>query len=152
MRIENVIEIERSACDTFDFLADLEHIPLWNYYVRSVRRISGSESLVGTVFRQVRRRDEQDLRIEHADRCHEIRVSTVSETSLGLQVRWILEPTGRGTRLRDLRVIDLHRGRLADWLFAGRVRRAVAANLRKLKSLLETGRVTLQDGRVISID
>jgi hypothetical protein len=84
---------------------------------------------VGSTFHQVRKTDEQEFRIF----THEI--------------RFTFEEIGDGTRVTDEWKLDSGRPALLERLGAGRIRSAVLENLGKLKVLLETGEVRLQDGR-----
>jgi hypothetical protein len=65
-------------------------------------------------------------------------------------MRFILHEEGEGTIVLDQWKLDTRRPTLLEKLAAGRIKSAVAENLGKLKELLEVGRVTLQDGRVIT--
>jgi uncharacterized protein YndB with AHSA1/START domain len=54
MRFLNNVVIDRPRAEVFDFLADLENIPRWNYAIVETRNISGGAAGVGARFRQVR--------------------------------------------------------------------------------------------------
>ena len=56
-------QIHRPAHEVFAFLADFTHMPLWNYYVRSVTQVTADPPGVGTVFDQVRKTDRQQYAI-----------------------------------------------------------------------------------------
>ena len=66
-------------------------------------------------------------------------------------MRFILQAEGDSTKVTDVWKLQTGMIGLLERLAAGRVKSAVVDNLRKLKQLLETGRVTLQDGRVTSL-
>ena len=57
------IDINRPVAEVFDFLADFEHMPTWNYFVRHVEKMTPGPIRVGTRFHQVRVTDEQDYEI-----------------------------------------------------------------------------------------
>lgn len=56
-----------------------------------------------------------------------------------------------GTRVVDEWELDLGRPAILERLAVGKVRAGVRENLGKLKELLERGRVTLQDGRRVTL-
>jgi hypothetical protein len=58
---------------------------------------------------------------------------------------------GKSTRIVDRWRLDLGVPALLEPLAVGRVKKAVRENLGKLKTLLEAGTVTLQDGRTFAI-
>src|SRR5215218_1353834 len=130
LEFENTIRIDRPVDEVFVFLSDFENIPKWNYYVLEVRQLSDNPIGVGTTYHQVRKTDEQDLRITEFDPNHTVAVKTLPQSSP-----------------RDQWKLDTGRPAVLERLPRGRVKSAVAENLAKLKELLEEGRVVLQDGR-----
>jgi hypothetical protein len=62
-------------------------------------------------------------------------------------MRFSFESEGDRTRITDEWKLDTGRPALLERLGAGQVKSAVLENLEKLKVLLETGQVRLQDGR-----
>lgn len=147
LEFENTIRVDRSIAEVFAFLSDLENIPKWNYYVVEVRKLSDGPIGIGTTYHQVRKTDEQDLRITELDQNHKVTVKTLPQSSLGLEMRLTLYEEGDTTRIRDEWKLDTGWPVLLERLGAQRVKSAVAQNLTKLKELLEEGQVVLQDGR-----
>lgn len=143
MRFSNTIEIRRPPDEVFDYLATPENIPHWNYAITESERSPSGPVRVGTRIRQRRtipRPAEEELAVTElvpGDRL-------VLVGDLGPfhgTISYALEPTSKGTQL--LNVAELEASgplRLAAPLVAGRVRTAVAENLAKLKSILESGR------------
>ena len=152
IRFENSISIERPVAEVFAFLSDFENIPKWNYYVLEVRKISDGPVGVGTKYHQVRKTDEQVFQITEFKLNHKIAVKTLPESSLQFERRFTLQAEGSNTHIIDKwEELDTGRPALIEKLAARKVKSAVAENLNKLKVLLETGRVTLQDGRKVSL-
>jgi hypothetical protein len=140
---QNTVTIRRPIEDVFVLLADFENIPRWNYAILQTKKICPGPVGVGTTYRQIRSlpsRSEEGFQV------------TVFEPTSRLEIHgdigpftatlsYLLAPLGNGTRLTNS--VDLQPTsralRLLAPLAALRVKTAVAANLRTLKQLLETG-------------
>jgi uncharacterized membrane protein len=147
IEFDNTIRINRPIAEVFTFLSNLENLPKWNYYVLKVTKLSDGPIGIGTVYHQIRKTDEQDLRITELDRNHKIMVKTLPPSSPNLEMTLILQEDGNATLVRDEWRLDSGLPAPIEWLGSGRIKSAVAENLTKLKDLLEDGRVILQDGR-----
>lgn len=147
LEFENTIRVNRPISEVFTFLADLENIPKWNYYVLEVRKLSEGPVGIGTTYHQIRKTDEQYLRITELEPDHKLTVKTLPQSSPDLEMKFILSEEGESTRIRDEWKLDTGLPVLIERLGAYKVKSAVAENLTKLKGLLEDGRVVLQDGR-----
>jgi uncharacterized membrane protein len=147
LEFENTMRIDRPVDEVFAFLSDFENIPKWNYYVLEVRQLSDNPIGIGTTYHQVRKSDEQDLRIIEFEPNHTVAVKTLPQSSPDLEMRFTLYEEGNTTCIRDEWKLDTGRPAVLEKLTGGRIRSAVAENLAKLKELLEEGRVVLQDGR-----
>jgi len=147
LTFEQTIRINRPVADVFAFLADFENLPKWNYYVLEVRKLSDGPIGIGTTYHQIRKTDEQELRITELEPNHIVAVQTVPPSSPALVMRFTLAQEGVTTRLSDSWQLDTGLPRLLERLGARRIRTAVAENLTKLKELLESDQVVLQDGR-----
>ena len=101
LEFENTIRVDRPIAEVFAFLADLENIPKWNYYVLEVKKLSDGPIGIGTIYHQVRKTDEQDFRITELEQDHKVAVKTVPQSSLGLEMRLTLYEEGGTTHLRD---------------------------------------------------
>jgi carbon monoxide dehydrogenase subunit G len=137
---ENTVMIARPIEDVFGFLSDLENIPKWNYAIVETRKVSEGPRGVGTTYQQVRSvpsRSEEHLEITTYDPPRQLEI----QGQLGLlrsRLFYALDATGEGTRVTNTVEVQLRGpGRLLGRLAVPRVREAVAANLRKLKELLE---------------
>jgi carbon monoxide dehydrogenase subunit G len=140
---QNTLTIQRPVDDVFAFLADFENVPTWNYAIVQTKKTSPGPVGVGTTYRQTRSiptRSEEGFKV------------TVFEPTTRLEVHgdigpftatisYLLAPVGDGTQL--INVVDLESasgaGRLLAPLATSRVKTAVAANLDRLKQLLEAG-------------
>lgn len=151
LEFENTIEIDRPIDVVFAFLADFENVPKWNYFVREVRKTSAGPVGVGTSYHQVRKTDEQDFRVMEYERSHRLVVETLPQSSPKFMRRFTLQEVGMGTRILDEWELDTGKPAIIERLAAGKVRSGVRENLGKLKQLLETGRVVLQDGRQVRL-
>jgi carbon monoxide dehydrogenase subunit G len=147
----NQVVVERPLDEVFGFVSDFENVPKWNYYVLDVSKTSGGPIGVETTFHQVRKTDEQDFRIVEYQPNRQVTVQTISPSSPEFEMRFTFEPEGNGTRITDEWKLDTGRPALLERLGAGRIRLAVLENLGKLKTLLETGKVRLQDGRQVAL-
>ena len=141
MHFANSVTIRRPPGEVFAFLVDPANIPRWNYAIDSARQVSPGPLGVGTRIQQTRsdpRPTTEELVITELapDR------RMVLEGDLGPlsgTLSYQIEAVPEGTRLTN--IADLSgRGplRLLAPLAANRVRDAVAANLDKLRDLLES--------------
>ena len=62
------IVIQRPIEEVFTFVADFENVSQWNYNVLSVRKLSEMPVDLGTVYHQVRKRDQQDFQVPSVPR------------------------------------------------------------------------------------
>ncbi|HLO13488.1 MAG TPA: SRPBCC family protein [Anaerolineales bacterium] len=144
---ENTIVINRPVKEVFAFLVDLPSIPKWNYYVLSVVPTSPQSGSVGSTYHQIRKDDEQDLKISKLEPNQVLVVETVPPSKPELRREILFETEGQSTRVTDKWQLDMGVPKLLEPLAAQRAKTGVRENLDKLKELLEFGRVTLQDGR-----
>ena len=151
IEFETSIRIERSVSEVFSFVADLENLPKWNYFVTQVRKTSEGPVGVGTTYHQIRKTDRQDLRIVEFDQDRAISIETIPPSKPDLEREMVFRAENGSTRIIDRWKLDTGRPGFLQKLARGRVRSAVEENLGKLKELLETGRATLQDGRRVSL-
>jgi uncharacterized membrane protein len=148
IRFENTVVINRPVEEVFEFVANFQNVPKWNYYVTDVRKLSDGPIEVGTTFHQVRKTDQQDYQVTEYEPGRKVVVQTLPGSTPQFEMRFMFEAQNGGTRLVDEWALDLGRNPLVELLGKGRVKSAVAENLGKLKELLETGETRLQDGRV----
>jgi uncharacterized protein YndB with AHSA1/START domain len=144
---ENSITIHRSIEDVFRFVTDLTTVPKWNYYVRSVTPTSDHPGTEGATYHQIRKNDEQELVIASLEPNRSLVVESIPPSKPEFRREMTFAGDGESTTITDRWQLDLGVPRLLEGLAARRARSGVQENLGKLKVLLETGRVTLQDGR-----
>jgi uncharacterized protein YndB with AHSA1/START domain len=137
---QNTVMIRRPIEDVFGFLSDFENVPKWNYAIVETRKVSEGAVGVGTIYHQVRsvpNRSEERFEVTayNPPRHLEIR------GQLGpfpARLSYALDVLPEGTRVTNSVELELRGlGRLLGRVAVPRVRDAVAANLRKLKELLE---------------
>jgi carbon monoxide dehydrogenase subunit G len=137
----NTTVINRPPAEVFEFLADFENLPRWNYAISETRKISGGPVAVGSRYRQTRTlpsRREETFEVTEFEPDRKLAI----RGPLGpfqADVSYLLTAAGEGTSVSntmDLRPTGV--SRLIAPLAGSRVKSAVAANLGSLKQLLET--------------
>ena len=141
MRFENSITINRQPHEVFDFLSHFENVPKWNYAIVETHKLSEGPVAVGTRYRQTRSlpsTSEETLEVTEFEPDRKLAIYGGLGPFEGT-LAYRLEPTEGGTRLTNSAVLEGHGlMKVAAPLATGRVREAVAANLNKLKEILET--------------
>jgi carbon monoxide dehydrogenase subunit G len=137
---ENTVIIQRPVEDVFAFLADFENVPKWNYAIIETRKVSPGPVGVGTAYRQTRsvpRRSEEGFEVTVFEPARRLEVQgQIGPFKAGTS--YLLAPAGSGTRLTN--AVELESSGLlavVTPLATSRVKHAVAANLDKLRQLLE---------------
>ena len=148
---ENTIVIDRPLENGFSFVVDLPSMPMWNYYVLNVVATSPESGKVGSTYHQTRKDDEQDLRISRLEPNKSLIVETIPPSKPELRREMTFEAQGNSTRITDKWQLDMGVPKLLEPLAANRAKSGVRENLGKLKTLLESGQVTLQDGRSFTL-
>jgi hypothetical protein len=151
LRFENSVDIHRPVSEVFSFIADFENASKWNYYVRKVTKITDGPIDVGTAYHQVRKRDQQYYRITELTPDAHVTVKTLPASSPSFEMRFDFEAVPGGTRLVDSWKLETDMPDFVEKLARSRIRKAVTDNLLRLKMLLETGSVELQDGRLVHL-
>jgi uncharacterized membrane protein len=142
----NEIEIARPVDEVFAFVSDFRNMPKWNYYVTYVEKITPGPIQIATEFHQVRKTDSQNYKITKLISPSLVAMRTLPperELEMKFELQW---RDGR-TYLKDTWTAKIPS--FIGWFGKNRVKHAVMENLEKLKILLETGSVELQDGRNI---
>ena len=148
---ENTIVIDKPIETVFSFVVDLQATPMWNYYVLSVEPTSPEPGKVGSTYHQIRKDDEQDLRISKLEPNQSLIVETIPPSRPELRREMTFDAQENKTRITDNWQLDMGVPTLLEPLAAKRAKSGVRENLGKLKTLLESGQVTLQDGRSFSL-
>jgi len=137
---ENAVLIRRPIEEVFGFLSDFENVPKWNYAIVETRKVSEGPVGVGTIYQQVRSvpsRSEERFEVTAYNPPRQLEI----QGQLGpfpSRLSYALDAVPEGTRVTNAVELKL-RGpsRLLGRVAVPRVRDAVAANLHKLKELLE---------------
>ncbi len=148
IEFENTIQIDRPVTEVFAFLADLENLPTWNYYILEVRKISSGPVGVGTMYQQVRASDEQDLVIAELHPDQKLVVQTLYPPTLGLEMTITVQDANPATLVRDAWRLDTGLVAPLEQLGAGRIKSEAAENLARLKEVLEQSAVILLNRRL----
>jgi len=148
---KNTIVIDKPIENVFSFVVDLPSMPMWNYYVLSVVPTSPESGRVGSTYHQTRKDDEQDLRISKLEPNKSLIVETIPPSKPELRREMTFEAQGNSTRITDQWQLDMGLPKLLEPIAANRAKSGVRENLGKLKTLLESGKVTLQDGRSFAL-
>ena len=140
MRFANTITIHRPPEVVFDYLAEFENVPNWNYAIAETRKTSAGPVGVGATYwqrRTIPSPSEEAFEIIEYERPVLLAIRGDIGQFSGV-LRYTLAPVDAGTSLTN--EADLTgRGVAAVLgpLVGGRIRDAVAANLATLKSILE---------------
>jgi uncharacterized membrane protein len=147
MKFQNVIEIQGPTNDVFEFVADMRNMPKWNYFVTGVTQENGDGPKLGARYYQTRKTDRQRYEIIRYEPGQSLTIKTIPGSSPIFEHHLRVESVDNGTRLIDEMSLCTGYPGILESLVIGRIRRAVAENLGKLKELLEQGQTQLQDGR-----
>jgi uncharacterized protein YndB with AHSA1/START domain len=137
---KNTVMIGRPIEEVFGFLSDFENIPRWNYAIVETRKVTDGPVGVGTIYHQVRSvpsRSEEHFEVTAYNPPRQLEI----QGQLGpfpSRLAYALDALPEGTRITNAVELELRGpGRLLGRVAVPRVRDAVAANLQKLKELLE---------------
>jgi uncharacterized membrane protein len=151
MNFQNIIEINAPVTEVFGFVADMRNTPKWNYFVTRVIQENGNGPALGASYHQTRQTDTQRYEITQYEYGKSVTIQSLPDSSLAFKRQFRFEPSSDGTRLIDQMSLHTRYPGVLEHLAVGGVRKAVGANLGKLKELLENGQTQLQDGRVINM-
>ncbi len=148
----NKIRIERSAWFVFEFLADIENSPLWEQFNMRAIKITPGQVELSTEYRLVHANYERTLRVIEYEKDRLISVATVERTAPGVELSMRLHSEGDALTLVFVEwKLATGLPGLVERLAAGKIKEAVSQSLFDLRELLETGSVTLENGREIQI-
>ena len=137
----NTVRINRPPAEVYAYLADLEHVPEWNWAITETTKITQGPVAVGTRYRQTRstpRPATETLEITALDTNRHIAIQgTLAE--LAARLSYHLNEVEGGTELANTVNVEPHGAlRLAGPVLGPRIDKAVASNLDDLKTRLET--------------
>ena len=146
--LKNTILIEVLLPEVFAFVSDPRNNPKWNYYIVQVEKLNSLEG-EGAAYLQTRKTDRQKLKVMDYQENERLVVQTLPGERPAARRTMVFEAEGNRTRILDqLDLLVPIPGFLSGWL-GKRPGNAVRQNLEKLKELLESGSVVLQDGRSV---
>jgi len=151
INFENKVLIERPRGEVFDFVANFENVPKWNYFVKSVRKINEVPLGPGARFHQIRKTDQQHFEVVEFERPSRVTVETLEGSSPQFRMDFEFETRDDHTILTDTWQLETGHNSLLEMLGKSKVKAAVAENLSQLKELLETLITRLQNGRMVTI-
>ena len=140
MRFANSITVQRSPHDVFEYLANFENVPEWNYAIVQTRKTSDGSVGVGTKYRQTRSLPSPS---EEAFEVTEFEPDQRLAVHGGLgpfegTLTYELEAVANGTKITNFADLQAHGLlKIAAPFASSRVGDAVAANLQQLKEILE---------------
>ena len=140
MHFSNQITIGRPLHEVFEFIADPENIPKWNYAIEETRKTSDGPVGVGTTYRQVRtipNRSEESVEVTELEPDERFAIHGSLGPFIGtLTYEFVdVDASTQITNTADLEASGLMK--LAAPIATRRIRDAVAQNLGVLKRLLE---------------
>ena len=138
---ENIVMIRRPAEEVFEFLADFENIPRWNYAIEETKKVSAGPVGVGTRYRQTRTvpgRSVEGFQVTVFEPARRLAI----DGQIGpfhATISYELKAMAGATRLVNNVELDPSHAmlRLAAPAAAPRIKAAVAQNLGKLRLALE---------------
>lgn len=141
----NTVTINRSPVVVFDYLADLRHVPEWNWAIQATEQVTPGAVRVGTAYRQLRltpNRSVEHLQISALEPNEHIAI--IGDLGpFSATVSYTLHPEGDSTRIDNrIELEPVGIARLSP-LISGPISRSVASNLATLKQKLEASRVSL---------
>lgn len=135
MRFTNTITVQRPPAEVFAYLADLSHLPEWNYALADTRLVTPGPVGVGSRYRQRRTvpvHAEETLEITEFVPDERLTVRGTLN-SFPAELSYSLHPTDNGTTV--VNTVTLHASGLRNLLTLP-IKSAVAANLTVLADLL----------------
>ncbi len=144
LEFSNVIRIRRPIAEVFAYLLDLEHLPEWNCCILEVTKLSSGPVGIATVFHQVRTMDQQDLVIAELIPLNRIVVRSLHPRSLDLEMTFTFREDRDGTLLQESCILDSGVPASMESFGAGRMKAAMADDLKHLQELMEERRAVLQ--------
>ena len=140
IKFTNTIEINRSSHEVFDYVADLEHTPQWNWAIDSTQKVASGPIGIGTEYRQTRSVPQKATETLRITAYEPIGLVAVEGTLGPFPARLTYELTGNGPGTTLTNTVELDPPpalRFAGPLLSRRIRDSVAENLTVLKELLE---------------
>ena len=142
MEFSNTLTIRRPPGEVFQFLANLENVPKWNYAIVETRKVSDGPVAIGSIYQQVRsvpQRSEESLEVVELEPDRRFAVRGDLGPFTGTLTYELDDVDGSTQLTNSARLQGRGAMKLAAPLAESRVRQAVASNLQVLKPMLESG-------------
>ena len=146
LSFKNSISIEKPLQEVFEFVSDPVNNTKWNYFLTRVEKINNQEGR-GAEYLQFRKTDQQKFSIHEYKSNELVVLQTLPGERPSVNRRMVFVGDEKQCTIHDQMVFRVPLPRLFSRLLLGGPRKAVRQNLEKLKTLLETGQVILQDGQ-----
>jgi hypothetical protein len=148
----STIRIARPAWFIFSFLSEIEGSPIWEQFEMKAIKITHGSVGLGSEFRLVHRNYERTLQVTEYEKDHLIAARTIEPGAPKIDLRFRLQPLENSqTQMSVEWKLETGTPALLERLVAGKIKTAVLEAFYKLRELLETGSVTLDDGREIDL-
>ena len=140
IKFTNTVTIDRPPAEVFAFLAAFENLSRWNYAISQTRNITSGPVRVGSQYRQTRtvpRRSEETFEVTDFEPDRRIAIRGVLGP-FAAELTYLLDRTGDATTLTN--AVHLQPPGVLSViapLATARIKSAVAANLDRLKQILE---------------
>jgi len=145
LSFKNAITIEKPLQEVFEFVSDQCNNPKWNYFVTSVEKTNDLFGM-GAEYLQTRKTDQQRFVIVEYRINEMIIVQTLPGERPSARRTMKFEGSEKRSVIQDQMEFKMPLPRFFSRLFLRGPQKAVKENLEKLKILLETGQVILQNG------
>jgi uncharacterized membrane protein len=142
VRFSNAVTIDRPPADVFAFLSRFENLPLWNHAISDTRRLGVGPDGVGARYLQTRTVPRPGTEAFEVTRLEPNRAVAIRGALGPFDADSSYELLDEGDRTVLINTMELAPSgavRVVASLAAPRIRAAVAANLARLKHLLEQG-------------
>lgn len=142
MKFENSIVINKPIEEVFTYLAQLEHLPEWNYAIKRTVNTAPGNIGVGAKYLQERtlpRPTTEELVVAAYEPSRLLEVSGTFGPFKGMSSYRLVSIDDQKTRLQNEIILDVRGAmRLLAPVGAMKIKAAVAQNLQVLKHILET--------------
>lgn len=149
LSITNSISIEKPLAEVFAFVGDQRNNPKWNYYIHQVEKTNDLVG-VGAEYLQTRKSDKHRLGIIVFNVNKRLVIQSMPGQSPAVRRELIFNGDEKRTTIQDQIDFKVPLPMFLSSLILSGPRKGVKQNLEKLKELLETGSVVLQNGKEVS--